>query len=219
MRRATQDTLLEVWPELIEDEALFGKICDCSEQSPEAWANRRLIDDEESEHRRFREAVVERGARAGLSSLLGADELERLLSAPIEEWMIFLHPDQRALVQRRFAGPARVSGSAGTGKTVVGLHRAAALAKRFTSSGAAGSPPVLFTTFIRNLPPVLENLYRRLPTVVDGAVEFINVDKLAARFAPSRRRRPPSTPTRSRQPSTKPGPPWCVRARRCTARG
>ena len=182
LRRATQDTLLEVWPELIEDEALFEKVCDCSEQSPEGWANRRLIEDQQSEHRRFRDAIVERGARAGLSSLLGADELERLLSAPIEEWMIFLHPDQRALVKRRFAGPARVSGSAGTGKTVVGLHRAAALAKRFTSSGAAGSPPVLFTTFIRNLPPVLENLYRRLPTVVDGAVEFINVDKLAARF-------------------------------------
>ena len=193
LRRATEDTLLEVWPELIEDEALFEKICDCSEQSPEAWANRRLIDDEESEHRRFRDAIVERGARAGLSSLLGADELERLLSAPIEEWMIFLHPDQRALVQRRFAGPARVSGSAGTGKTVVGLHRAAALAKR-TSSGAAGSPPVLFTTFIRNLPPVFENLYRRLPTAAEGAVEFINVDRLAARICSEAGARPALNP-------------------------
>ena len=194
LRRATQDTLLEVWPELIEDEALFEKICDCSEQSPEAWANRRLIDDEESEHRRFRDAIVERGARAGLSSLLGADELERLLSAPIEEWMIFLHPDQRALVQRRFAGPARVSGSAGTGKTVVGLHRATALAKRFTSSGAAGSPPVLFTTFIRNLPPVFENLYRRLPTAAEGAVEFINVDRLAAGICSEAGARPALNP-------------------------
>ena len=194
LRRATQDTLLEVWPELIEDEALFEKICDCSEQSPEAWVNRRLIDNDESEHRRFRDAIVERGARAGLSSLLGADELERLLSAPIEEWMIFLHPDQRALVQRRFAGPARVSGSAGTGKTVVGLHRAAALAKRLTSSGAAGSPPVLFTTFIRNLPPVFENLYRRLPTAAKGAVEFVNVDRLAARICSEAGARPALNP-------------------------
>ena len=183
LRRATQDTLLEVWPELVDDEALFDKICACSEQSPEAWFNRRLIDDDEGEQRRFRDAIVERGARAGLSSLLGPDELERLLAAPIEEWMIFLHPDQRTLVDRRFAGPARVSGSAGTGKTVVALHRAAALAKRFRASSApAGPPPVLFTTFIKNLPSVFENLYRRLPTVVDGAVEFINVDKLAARF-------------------------------------
>ena len=183
LRRTTQDTLLGVWPELVDDEALFDKICACSEQSPEAWFNRRLIDDDEGEQRRFRDVIVERGARAGLSSLLGPDELERLLAAPIEEWMIFLHPDQRTLVDRRFAGPARVSGSAGTGKTVVALHRAAALAKRLMASSApAGSPPVLFTTFIKNLPSVFENLYRRLPTVVDGAVEFINVDKLAARF-------------------------------------
>ena len=155
----------------------------CSEQSPEAWFNPPLIGDQEAEQRRFRDAIVERGARAGLSSLLGPDELERLLAAPIEEWMIFLHPDQRTLVDRRFAGPARVSGSAGTGKTVVALHRAVALAKRFRASSApVGPPPVLFTTFIKNLPSVFENLYRRLPTVVDGAVEFINVDKLAARY-------------------------------------
>ena len=183
LRRATQDTLLKVWPELVDDEALFDKICACSEHAPEAWFNRRLIDVDEGEQRRFRDAIVERGARAGLSSLLGPDELERLLSAPIEEWMIFLHPDQGALVDRRFAGPARVSGSAGTGKTVVALHRGAALAKRFAaSSGAGGSPPVLFTTFIRHLPPVFENLYGRLPTAADGAVEFINVDKLAWRY-------------------------------------
>ena len=184
LRRATQGSLLEVWPELLEDEVLFDKISACSEQSPEAWANRRLIDDQETEHRRFRDAIMERGARAGLSSLLGRDELERLLSAPIEEWMIFLHPDQRTLVERRFAGPARVSGSAGTGKTVVALHRAAALAKRFTASRMPpkSPPPVLFTTFIKNLPPVFDNLYRRLPTAVAGAVEFINVDKLASRF-------------------------------------
>ncbi len=91
LRRATQDTLLEVWPELVDDEALFDKIWACSEQSP-AWFNRRLIDDDEREQRRFRDAIVGRGALAGLSSLLGPDELERLLSAPIEEWMIFLHP-------------------------------------------------------------------------------------------------------------------------------
>ncbi len=183
LRRTTQDTLLRVWPELVDDEALFDKICACSEHSPEAWFNRRLIEGDEAEQRRFRDAIVERGARVGLSSLLGSDELERLLAAPIEEWMIFLHPDQRTLVDRRFAGPARVSGSAGTGKTVVALHRAAVLAKRFRASSApAGPPPVLFTTFIKNLPSVFENLYRRLPTVVDGAVEFINVDKLAARF-------------------------------------
>ena len=53
-----------------------------------------------------------------------ADELERALDAPWDKWTVFLHPEQRALVERSFAGPARVSGSAGTGKTIVAVHRA-----------------------------------------------------------------------------------------------
>ena len=75
--------------------------------------------------------------------------------------MIFLHPDQRAIVERRFDGPARVRGSAGTGKTVVGLHRAR-LARRAQPRGRRAKP-VLFTTFIKSLPPVFEALYVRLP--------------------------------------------------------
>jgi hypothetical protein len=62
---------------------------------------------------------------------------------PIEEWMTYLSPEQHAVVRREFAGPARVSGYAGTGKTVVGLHRAARLASR-------GEGTVLFLTFVRS---------------------------------------------------------------------
>lgn len=52
-------------------------------------------------------------------------ELEAALDAPWEKWAVFLHPAQREIVEREFVGPARVVGSAGTGKTVVALHRAA----------------------------------------------------------------------------------------------
>ncbi len=52
------------------------------------------------------------------------DELARALEYPWERWTVFLHPAQRELVERRFGGPARIAGSAGTGKTVVALHRA-----------------------------------------------------------------------------------------------
>src|SRR5690606_5101363 len=55
------------------------------------------------------------------------EELERALDAPWDKWTVFLHPEQRELVARTFSGPARVAGSAGTGKTVVALHRAAHL--------------------------------------------------------------------------------------------
>lgn len=52
------------------------------------------------------------------------DELEQALAFPWEQWGVFLHPSQRALVERSFSGPARVAGSAGTGKTIVAIHRA-----------------------------------------------------------------------------------------------
>ena len=180
LRRTTEETLTELWSGV--DNPKLDLILECWEQSPHSWRSRR---DEACEHGRFRDAIVERGALAGLSSLLSLAEFRRLCSAPIEEWMIFLHPDQRTVVDRRFDGPAFVRGAAGTGKTVVALHRAAVLAKRFVDSpGWEGRerPPVLFTTFIESLPPVFENLYRRLPTGVDEAVEFISVQSLRTRL-------------------------------------
>lgn len=72
-------------------------------------------------------------------------ELRRALDAPWEQWLVFLHPTQRAVVERRFKGPARVTGSAGTGKSVVAIHRAAHLLR------ANPSARVLLTTFTRTL--------------------------------------------------------------------
>jgi superfamily I DNA/RNA helicase len=57
------------------------------------------------------------------------EELERALDYPWERWIVFLHPAQRDIVERDYGGPARVSGSAGTGKTIVALHRAVFLAR------------------------------------------------------------------------------------------
>lgn len=57
------------------------------------------------------------------------EELEQALAFPWEKWGVFLHPSQRALTDRSFAGPARVAGSAGTGKTIVAIHRAVRLAR------------------------------------------------------------------------------------------
>lgn len=57
------------------------------------------------------------------------EELEQALAFPWEKWGVFLHPSQRDLTDRVFAGPARVAGSAGTGKTIVAIHRAVRLAR------------------------------------------------------------------------------------------
>ncbi len=77
------------------------------------------------------------------------DELERALEYPWDRWTIFLHPAQRALVDRDYNGPARVSGSAGTGKTIVALHRAASLARRHPEAR------ILLTTFSEPLASAL----------------------------------------------------------------
>lgn len=72
-------------------------------------------------------------------------ELEQALDAPWEKWSIFLHPAQREIVEKTYNGPARVSGSAGTGKTIVALHRAVYLARQHEDAR------VLLSTFSDSL--------------------------------------------------------------------
>ncbi len=52
------------------------------------------------------------GAEVATASLKGH------LISPWENSTVFLHPEQRQWVERDYAGPARVAGSAGTGKTL-----------------------------------------------------------------------------------------------------
>ncbi|MBD2213065.1 AAA family ATPase [Nostoc linckia FACHB-104] len=86
-------------------------------------------------------------------------ELLEILAAPLEKWRVFLHPSQRRLVERDWKGPVRVLGGAGTGKTVVAMHRAKWLAEnRFTNSGDR----ILFTTFTRNLAVDIEANLRKI---------------------------------------------------------
>ena len=84
------------------------------------------------------------------------EELELALDYPWEKWTVFLHPSQRDLVERRFNGPARVHGSAGTGKTIVAIHRAASLARENPEAR------VLLTTFSDTLANALRLKLRRL---------------------------------------------------------
>jgi len=83
-------------------------------------------------------------------------ELQQALDYPWEKWTVFLHPEQRELVEKKYAGPARVSGSAGTGKTIVALHRAVFLAKANPESR------VLLATFSAPLAHALQTQLRRL---------------------------------------------------------
>ncbi len=84
------------------------------------------------------------------------EALERALDYPWEKWTVFLHPAQRQLVERDYNGPARVSGSAGTGKTIVALHRAVHLARTHPESR------VLLATFSEALATALRARLTRL---------------------------------------------------------
>jgi len=84
------------------------------------------------------------------------DELKRALEFPWDQWMVFLHPSQRQVVEQSFGGPARISGSAGTGKTVVALHRAANILRQNPHAR------LLLTTFSLPLANALEGKLRIL---------------------------------------------------------
>ena len=98
--------------------------------------------------------------------------LEGLLASPIEQWMAFCEPVQSRLVRRSFDGPALVRGAVGTGKTSVGLHRAAYLARNRPGR-------VLVATFTRTQPPVLTELLGRLAPDVADRIDVVHVNGVA----------------------------------------
>ena len=130
VRTATEDTYLELSDHLPAEaaEALLELAVGGTPQAVPVPAGALDPFDHPDAMRRFR--------------LMGyMDELARALEYPWEKWTVFLHPEQRRISTGNYSGPARVSGSAGTGKTVVALHRAVHLAK--TNPAAR----ILLTTF------------------------------------------------------------------------
>ena len=69
------------------------------------------------------------------------EELARIMDEGMEKWQLFLHPSQRKLVDSDYNGSTKVSGSAGTGKTIAAIHRL----KYLCQSNMFGK--VLFTTY------------------------------------------------------------------------
>ncbi|WP_027544873.1 UvrD-helicase domain-containing protein [Bradyrhizobium sp. WSM2254] len=106
--------------------------------------------------------------------MTNVEELERALEFPWEKWTVFLHPEQRDIVERDYSGPARVSGSAGTGKTIVALHRAVHLARTYPQAR------VLLTTFSDTLAHALQAKLRRLLANEPRLGERIDVHSLSS---------------------------------------
>ncbi|WP_030515305.1 UvrD-helicase domain-containing protein [Nocardia sp. NRRL WC-3656] len=113
------------------------------------------------------------------ATTLREEERARALKRPFSEWMTFLDPAQLDLVYRNYNGPARFSGPAGTGKTVVALHRMARLSKE-------GAGRQLFTSFVRTLPTYHESGFRRLAPHAGERVEFTGLHAWTTHFLRSR---------------------------------
>lgn len=102
----------------------------------------------------------------------GEDELRKIMAEPLEKWRVFLHPTQRKIVQKNYSGAARVLGGAGTGKTVVAMHRAKALAAKLE-----GHQRVLVTTYTANLAADIRENLRKICSMEElRKIEVIHLD-------------------------------------------
>ena len=113
-------------------------------------------------------------------------ELRRVFEEGLEGWRIFLHPEQRKIAYRDYNGPAMVRGGAGTGKTVVAMHRANHLADQIENDPARAGQRVLLTTFTTSLAHDIEaNLRTLCPEHLDARpprIEVINLDRWVSQF-------------------------------------
>lgn len=111
-------------------------------------------------------------ARRRFRLMHNTEELEQALDFPWEKWSVFLHPQQQSFVEKDFNGPARISGSAGTGKTIVALHRAVFLTKKNPDAR------VLLTTFSEPLANALRNKLKILLKHTPRLGERLEVDPI-----------------------------------------
>ena len=140
---------------------------------PSAYTGHAL--DVQAAHLNAQEVIARLAADYSATSLVAVHDASAFLSlldAGIEEWMVYLHPSQLAAVRQPPLGPSRVGGGAGTGKTVVALHRA-----RYLAEQTGG--PVLLTTYVKHLPKVWEGLFHTFAPDVAGRIVMTNVDSIA----------------------------------------
>ena len=126
----------------------------------------------------FEKALEHPDSQRRFQVVESSGDLLEMLNAPLERWRIFLHPDQRKLVRRTFNGPARVLGGAGTGKTVVAMHRARHLSQEVFN---APTDRILFTTFTANLANNLQHLLSSMCGPEMERIEVVHLDSWAVR--------------------------------------
>lgn len=97
-------------------------------------------------------------------------DLQQIIEQGMDKWQIFLHPSQRKLVNAEYNGTMKVSGGAGTGKTIAALHRLKYLCEK---PGAN----VLFTTYTKTLCINLADSIQKL-NVPKSKYTLNNIDRV-----------------------------------------
>ena len=156
--------------------------------TPETVINELFDDDysNEIDFNNYLAALEKPGTRQEFFVLDAAheQELHDILEAPLEKWRIFLHKSQRKMVENDFSGPVRVLGGAGTGKTVVALHRAKYLAENIFTKP---DDKILFTTFTKNLAEDIKNNLKKIcSSSAFKRIEVINIDKWVFNYLESK---------------------------------
>ncbi|OBG06228.1 UvrD-helicase domain-containing protein [Mycolicibacter sinensis] len=130
------------------------------------------------------EAMQHPAARMQFAFIEDDEELRAAIENPdITAWRIFLHPEQRKYTTRDFKDSFRLTGGAGTGKTVVLLHRARNLHRRNPNAR------IVLTTFNRTLADALSHQLKTLDPSVqlasdlgESGIYVAGVDAIAHRI-------------------------------------
>lgn len=118
-------------------------------------------------------------ARASIF-LSGDDVLNAQRAGALDAWRVFLLPEQRKISERKFNGPVYVSGGAGTGKTVVALHRVKWLLEHVCTEP---DQRILLASFSRTLANTLRSLLSQICSPEQlRRVDVTTVDAAATGF-------------------------------------
>lgn len=124
------------------------------------------------------EALKHKNSKRRFYVLEDLDEMNRILDGDFEKWKLFLHPKQEEVVEKNYNGPVLIEGGPGTGKTVVGLHRATYLAKKVYRE--KDGKRILFCTYSRKLAHYIKEKLESLliQNNLENNIDVLSVDQV-----------------------------------------
>ena len=167
-------------------QVLYALAAGYSEEEVYSITGSAVDDPENTGDKSFEELITTEESRQTIFTPQSIEELRRFFDGELEGWRVWLHPEQRKLAYKDYNGPAMVRGGAGTGKTVVAMHRAKYIADQLASDPQKQGQKVLVTTFTTTLAKDIEaNLKTLCPEHVMGSssrIEVINLDRWGSQY-------------------------------------